>query len=338
MGAPWDGYEGLSAPGCVVCCALGCAIECVSQTFSGSPACAAVAVVEDCDPSFIDVTCAVTGNTVTTTGTLTNGGTSATVLAGLEQKPADATAGRYACGFVASSGTGVIDITGTNNDFRWGVNLAYAGVKANVWADTAVNLDAYGDVEGTVPCIKTVDAPIIASPAATTGEECISYFDRDAYTDTGPCGSVTPILFLTDGTFDSVFVRARLRLFGLSVGLAYTATIGIGRRLRGSVDDWEIVETLEYNFDATMETEYTDYVDVGGTASEYEFSAVTCTIERAFAPPYTCDDYYDFGYAQGLGCRPCDFEGTGGCTGGDPESPEQCWLDGYNQGYIDGGC
>jgi len=368
----WATYSGLSLPTCVQCCGPQCAIEFISQYFNGPvqiqelPIQSAGTGDPNCDPTrTIDVTLEVVGDALTTAGTIVNGGSSATASIGARTSSGQEAAAQWACGsFSVAAFTGSQDMAGSGT-FNWGLLLVYPAIRDLLFDATVTNIDATAEVGS---CIVTVFAPIYGT--GTSGTDEIAYLIANTFTGSA-CGGAGTIELLTDGTFEAMFVRARLVLTGLTIGVEYEAVMLIARRPIGTTDPWEVVDSVNTTFTAEAEIEYTEYFGIGGTSLVYEFTAIACTVDPTSAGSEydACyfgeyeegdgfdDGYsagYSAGYAVGFICDPfVPFEPTNYYNGPDGTCEEGIddgyataydqgyqtgYEEGYDEGFVDGGC
>lgn len=341
----WAEYAGLSIPSCVRCCGVAtCAIECVSSAFVGSPVLPEVHSVVSSIGLEWDVTMSVTGDTMTTSGTITEPtapgeGTIAAFIVVLGSPVYLATK--------TTTGSSPWDMAGTES-----VSYTYEQIYSIIIGNIAPG-GTPPDGGYLVQTVSTISETWGVSASPTAGTECAASFNDDG-----------------GGVYSVTWVNARLRLDNLEIGVTYVASMDV-------YENGVFLETIETTFTATETTEYTPYTDLlqeystAANGNVYEVSG--CTIE-VFDDP--CAEYlacyeaelsggtgYDDGYADGYGvgygtgflCDPYDNP--------DPVSTYNCppdtscedgtaagyqdaynngyfdgYVDGYDQGFIDGGC
>ncbi len=340
------------------CCDCGpsCAIECVSKTFEGSPVFGPVSLsinsgtspCYDAANRTLSVTVSATGNTYTSSGTAAKGTTASA-------------AGSWANGgFVCEAltlgywsdldNTTPVSLTGSGA-MEWSYTLAYGAVQAAVWGESPSTISVaagFHTANSLTECFVTTSTAVGASEPATTGEECVAYFDASL---TGKCGTPSdPDKVLADGTFSARFVRARLVLSRLQIGVQYDATIFISRRARGSSDPWVEVSSTIFNFTADSTEDVTAYINVGGPATEYEYLASRCSLAEVSSGGTYDECYttayndslaaasaanYATGYAAGLACDP-NPAGTEPAPTAYSPGPGKTCEDGTADGETDG--
>lgn len=340
------------------CCDCGpaCDIECVSITFEGSPTLPATTLTigsgtspcYDAANRSMSVTVSATGNTYSSTGSATKGTTASAA--------GSVATGGFTCEALTRgywtplNNTTPVSLDGTGT-MEWSYTTAYIAVRQALFGltpSTTTIVAGFHTGSGLTECFVSTTVNIGASNAGTEGEECLAYFDADL---TGKCGTPSdPDKVLADGTFSARYVRARLALRRLVPGRTYDATIFISRRLRGSSDPWVEVSSSIFNFVADATTEFTDYIFVGGTATEYEYLASRCTVVELTAGGTYDECYttayndaqaaayaaaYPAGYAAGLACDPNPAGSEPSPTAYSPGPGKTC-EDGTADGETDG--